>query len=95
MAFATNSSTERAFQRAKELLRKEGALTIVECEELEGLFDEVNGTQFMALAQDPQHKRALRQYDRHTWRPAMPILITMIVLLVLSVAMGIYVSRGH
>lgn len=90
-----NSNKEHAFVRARELLRKESALTHAECEELEGLFDDVTGTQFMALAQDPQHKRALRQYDRHTWRPAMPILITMIVLLVLSVVMGLYVSLRH
>ena len=41
MAMAMNSSTERAFQRAREILRKEGALSTVECEELEVLLDEV------------------------------------------------------
>lgn len=95
MAFAMNSSTERAFLRAKELLRKESALTNAECEELEELFDEVNGTQFIALTQDPEHAQALRRYDRHAWRPAMPILITMVVLLLFSIVMGAYVSMGH
>lgn len=92
MALAMNSSTERAFLRAREILRKEGALTSAECSELEELFDEVNGTQFMALTQDPEHSRTLREYDRHTRRPALPILITMVVLLIFSIAMGIYVS---
>lgn len=92
MALSMNSSTERAFLRAREILRKEGALTSAECNELEELFDEVSGTQFMALTQDPEHSRALREYDRHTRRPAMPILITMVVLLIFSIAMGIYAS---
>lgn len=91
-ALAMTGDKENAFVRAKELLRTERRLTEAECEELQGLFDDVTGTQFMALTQDPQHQLALRQYDRHTWRPAKPILITMIVLLVLSVAMGLFVS---
>ncbi len=95
MAMAMNSSTERAFQRAREILRKEGALTTAECEELETLLDEVSGTQFMALTQDPEHRRALKQYDWHTRRPAMPIFITLVVLLAFSIAMGIYVSLRH
>lgn len=92
MAFALNSSTERAFERAKELLRKERALTKAECDELEELFDEVNGTQFMALTQDPSHARALREYDRHVWRPAQTIIIALVGLFVISVIMGFYVS---
>lgn len=92
MAQAMNSSTERAFRRAREILRKEGALTNDELEELDALFDEVNGTQFMALTQDPEHQTTLRQYDRYARRPAMPILITMVVLLVFSIVMGFYVS---
>ena len=92
MALAMNSSTERAFQRAREILRKEGALTTAECEELEALLDEVNGTQFMALTQDPEHRAALKQYDRYTRRPAMPIFITLVVLLIFSIVMGFYVT---
>lgn len=95
MAMAMNSSTERAFQRAREILRKEGALSTVECEELEVLLDVVSGTQFMALTQDPEHRRALKQYDWHIRRPAMPIFITLVVLLVCSIAMGFYVSLRH
>ena len=92
MATATNSSTERAFRRAREILRKEGALTIVECEELRNLFDAVNGTQFMALTHDPEHARTLREYDRHVRRPALPILVTMVTLLMFSIIMGVYLS---
>lgn len=92
MATAMNSSTERAFRRAREILRKEGALTNVECEELTDLFDAVNGTQFMALTQDPEHTRTLREYDRYVRRPALPILITMVTLLIISIIMGAYVS---
>lgn len=88
MALAMNSTTERAFLRAREILRKEGALTSAECDELEELFDQVNGTQFMALTQDPEHSRTLREYDRHLWRPARPILITMAFMVVLSIVMG-------
>lgn len=95
MATAMNSGTERAFHRAKEILRKEGALTPVECEELKELFDEVNGTQFMALTQDPRHTRALREFDRYVRRPALPILIGMVSLLIISIIMGIYVSMRH
>lgn len=92
MALAMNSSKERAFRRAQEILRKEGALTSAECQELEELFDEVTGTQFMALTQDPEHSRTLREYDRYTRRPALPILITMVVFLIFSIAMGFYVT---
>lgn len=92
MAFAMNSSAERTFLRAKELLRKDRALTDGDCEELEVLFDEVSGTQFMALTQDPNHARSLQQYYRHTRRPALPIIIGMVVLFVFSVIMGIYVN---
>ena len=92
MATAMNSSTERAFRRAREILRKEGALTNVECEELRDLFDAVNGTQFMALTQDPEHTRTLREYDRYVRRPALPILVTMVTLLIISIIMGAYVS---
>lgn len=95
MAIAMNSSTERAFLRAKELLRKENALTKAECVELEELFEEVSRTQFIALTQDPEHARALRRYDRHVWRPAMPILITLLVLLLVSIVMGAYVTMGR
>lgn len=84
--------TERVFLRARAILRKEGALTNADYAELEVLFDEVSGTQFMALTQDPEHRRALRGYDRYTRRPAIPIMITMLVLLLFSIAMGIYVT---
>lgn len=90
-----NSSTERAFHRAREILRKEGALTIAECEELEELFDEVNRTQFMVLTQDPEHTRALREYGRYYRRPALPILVSMVTLLIISIIMGIHVSMRH
>lgn len=87
--------TELAFLRAREILRKEGELTSADCEELERLFDDVNGTQFMALTQDPAHKHALRTYNRYVRRPAMPIIITMVVMLALSIAMGAYFAwRG-
>lgn len=95
MATAMNSSTERAFRRARAILRKEGALASVECEELKALFDEVNETQFMALTQDPEHTRALREYDRYIRRPALPILVAMVSLLIISIIMGLYVSIRH
>lgn len=92
MAFAMNSSTERAFQRAKELLRKESALTHAECDELEVLFEEVNRSEFMALTQDPQHHRSLRQYDRYVRRHARPIIAVMVVLFVVSVVVGAFLA---
>lgn len=95
MATAMNSSTERAFRRAREILRKEGALNPAECEELKELFDAVNGTQFMALTQDPDHTRALREYDRYVRRPALPILVAMVTLLIISIIMGVYVTMRH
>lgn len=87
---AMNTSTELAFLRAREILRKESELTSADCEELESLFDAMNGTQFMALTQDPAHIRALRTYDRFVRRPAIPIIITMVVMLALSIGMGAY-----
>lgn len=87
-----NSGVERAFLRAKELLRKESTLTDQECDELCELFDEVSGSQFLALTQDPEHARALREYDRHNRRPGRKIIAAMTVLFVISVLMGIYVS---
>lgn len=92
MAYAVNSGVERAFLRAKELLRKESTLTDPECDELAELFDEVSGSQFLALTQDPKHARALRKYDRYTRRPGRKIIAAMTVLFVFSVLMGIYVS---
>lgn len=92
MAFAMNSGVERTFLRAKELLRKESTLTDLECDELAELFDEVSGSQFMALTQDPEHARTLREYDRHTQRPGRRIIAAMMVLFLFSVLMGIYVS---
>jgi len=95
MAIAMNSSTERAFLRAKELLRKEGALTSDESDELQQIFDEVSGTQFIALTKDPNHARALLEYDRHTRRHVRPIIILMLALFVVSVVVGVYVSMHH
>ena len=76
-------------------MRKEGALNPAECEELKELFDAVNGTQFMALTQDPDHTRALREYDRYVRRPALPILVAMVTLLIISIIMGVYVTMRH
>ena len=92
---AMTTSTELAFLRAREILRKGGELTSADCEELERLFDDVNGTQFLALTQDPEHRRALRTYDHFVRRPAMPIIITMVAMLVVSIIMGAYFAlRG-
>jgi len=92
MAYAMNRDVERAFLQAKELLRKESTLTDLECDELAELFEAVSGSQFLALTQDPQHARALREYDRHTRRPGRRIIAAMTALFVFSVLMGIYVS---
>jgi len=92
MATVMNSSAERAFLRAREILGKEGALTILECEELEELFEDVNGTQFIALTHAPEYRNALREYDRYLRRPARPIVWALLALVLVSVAMGFYLT---
>ncbi|KHS42915.1 hypothetical protein [Novosphingobium subterraneum] len=95
MALAMNGTGERAFLEARDILRKGGALTREECQKLEHLFDEVSGTQFIALTQDPAHYRALRDFDRHLRRPALPVIVIMAFLLALSVAVGIFIRLQH
>ena len=92
MVLAMNSTSERAFQRAKELLSKESALTHPECDELEELFDEVSGSQFIALTQDPQHRRTLRQYDRYVHRHARMITAVLAILFIVSVVIGAFLT---
>lgn len=86
-----NASSERAFQKAKELLGQERALTPAECDELETLFDEVSRSQFIALTQDPLHRRTLRQYDRYVHRHARLIITVLVVFFILSVFIGGFV----
>lgn len=84
--------TSCAFGRAQEILRREGRLTTAECEELEALFEEVDGSQFLALIHDPAHTRSLREYDRYVWRPALPVLATVVALLFVSIATAVLVG---
>ena len=87
-----NGDTERAFRRAGEILRKDSALTPLECAELETLFEQVNSTQYISLMKDPRHHRALRQYDHRVRLVTRLILAMMAVLFVASVLAGVFAS---
>ena len=95
MALVMSSGTERAFLRAEELLRTESALTSPQLEELEELFHELSGTQFMALISNSQHDRVLRQYDRYIHKRVRPIIAGMTVLFVISVIIGGILVLSH
>lgn len=90
-----NGNSEQAFLRAGEILRKESALTPLECAELETLFERVNSTQYISLMKDPRHNRALRQYD-HRVRLVTRLIVTMMaVLFVASALAGIFATLHH
>lgn len=95
MTFAIDSDTERAFLKAREILRKADPLTSADCNRLDGLFYEMESTQFIALAQDPQHTRALREYDRRVRLSSRPLIAIMTGLFTLSMAMGLFTHWQH
>ena len=90
-----NGDTEHAFRRAGEILRKESALTALECAELEALFDQVNSTQYISLVKDPRHRRALQEYDRRMRVVTYLIVTFMGLLFVVSAFAGLFASLPY
>ncbi|WP_207094037.1 hypothetical protein [Novosphingobium sp. PY1] len=87
-----NSCSERAFLEAREILRKDGALTREECDRLVDLFDQVSRTQLSALTREPGHQESLRNFDKQLRKEARPILVIMGALFLISVVLGIYAA---
>lgn len=92
MASTVNSCSERAFLEAREILRKDSALTREDCDRLVELFDQVSRAQLSALTREPSLQKSFQDFDRQLRKEAQPILVIMGALFVVSVVLGIYAA---